>query len=68
MAEQVPTSLGENIEATVENNGTLILRIDLKKRLRRSSSGKSTIIATTSGNIAIPGTPAVLGLNLYTKE
>jgi hypothetical protein len=68
MAEQFPTSLGENIEARIENS-TLIIRIDLKKRLRKSSSGKSTIIATTGGNIAIPGTDgAVLGLNLYTKE
>ena len=67
MATQFPTPLGENIEANIEN-GTLTLRINLTKRLRRSSSGKSTIIATTGGNIAIPGTPAVLGLNLYTKE
>ena len=60
--------IGQNI--TVEVKGDLLeIKIDLSKRLGRSKSGKSTIIATTGGNTPIPGTDgAVLGLNLYTRE
>ena len=44
----------------------LILRIDLTKNLGRSKSGKNTLIASTKGNVQIPGLPnTTLGLNLY---
>ncbi len=44
----------------------LILKIDLNKNLGRSKSGKSTLVASTYGNVAIPGHPEIkLGLNLY---
>jgi len=33
----------------------LIIRIDLNQELGVSSSGKSVIIATTGGNVAVPG-------------
>lgn len=58
----------ENVEMTVKGN-ELIIKIDLSKRLGKSSSGKSTIIATTAGNKAIEGKDGLfIGLNCYTKE
>ena len=56
--------LGKNVVGKIEGD-LLILTIDLTQNFGSSSSGKSTIIATTSGNVAIPGTNAQLGLNLY---
>jgi hypothetical protein len=56
--------LGKNVLGKIEGD-RLILTIDLTQNFGPSSSGKSTIIATTSGNVAIPGTDAKLGLNLY---
>lgn len=59
--------IGSNIIGKVDGD-TLTLTIDLSKRLGPSASGKTTIVATTSGNQAIPGTPVVLGLNAYVKR
>lgn len=47
------------------NNNKLVITIDLGVEGTPSSSGKSTIIASTQGNAAIPGTDLKLGLNLY---
>ena len=41
------------------------ITIDLAKDYGPSKSGKTIIIATTSGNHKIPGTDAVIGLNCY---
>jgi hypothetical protein len=45
----------------------LTIVIDLNKTQGASKSGKSQIIATTGGNLKIPGSTngAVLGLNVY---
>jgi hypothetical protein len=44
----------------------LVMRVDLSQELGASSSGKSVIIATTGGNVAVPGREAVkVGLNVY---
>jgi hypothetical protein len=43
----------------------LTIEIDLSKNLGTSKSGKSTIIATSSGNQKIAGTDATIGLNIY---
>lgn len=57
--------IGKNIEASVKG-GKLTLTIDLKEEQGKSGSGKSTIIATTSGNVTVEGTDGMkLGLNLY---
>ena len=56
-----------NIKARVDGN-TLHLEIDISKTLSPSKSGKTVIVATTSGNQPIPGTPVVLGLNAYIKR
>ena len=57
-----------NVETKVEQ-GNLIITVDLSQALGPSASGKSVIIATTEGNIDVPGTPDVkFGLNVYRKK
>lgn len=60
-------SLGTNISAVVEGD-ILTLKIDLSKRNGKSASGKTTIVATSSGNQMVPGTPVIIGVNAYVKE
>ena len=44
----------------------LVIEIDLSKNLGTSKSGKSSIIATTSGNIEIENKPGIkIGINCY---
>lgn len=62
MANQV----GTNVAVEVKGE-KLIITCDLKEEHGTSGSGKSKICATTGGNVAIPGTGKVLGLNLYEK-
>ncbi len=54
--------LGKNIQATVID-GIIYLKIDPSKRLGESKSGKSEIVATTSGNVNYAGIK--LGINAY---
>ncbi len=61
-------TIGQNILVEITKDNKAILTIDLSKRLGESSSGKSIIVATTSGNVTIPGTSVVLGLNCYIKK
>ena len=56
-----------NIKGTLEGD-ILHLEIDLSKRIGPSASGKTIIVATTSGNKEIPGSSVILGLNAYTKR
>jgi len=56
----------ENMEMTVRE-GTLTIVVDLNNNLGLSKSGKSKVIATSRGNTKIPGTDAVIGLNIYRK-
>lgn len=45
----------------------LTIKIDISKRNGKSSSGKSISVATTCGNVAVPGAEHIkLGLNCYT--
>jgi len=58
----------KNVELKVEH-GKLIVTVDLTKELGPSASGKSVIIATTEGNVDVPGEPHVkIGLNVYRKQ
>ena len=58
----------ENVEMTVDGN-TLTIKVDLSKKFGPSSSGKTTIIASTDGNVVIPGhEEAKVGLNVYRKK
>lgn len=57
----------KNIEMTIEDN-ILTIKVDLSQRFGKSSSGKSTIVASTEGNQSLPGQEEIkIGLNVYTK-
>ena len=57
----------KNIEMTIEGN-ILTIKVDLSQRFGKSSSGKSTIVASTEGNQSLPGQEEIkIGLNVYTK-
>lgn len=57
-----------NVDMKVEGN-LLVIRVDLDKNFGRSASGKTTIIASTQGNQAVPYKDKVVnvGLNVYKK-
>lgn len=47
----------------------LMIRVDLTKEFGPSASGKTIIIASTEGNISIPGQDEIkIGLNVYKKK
>ncbi|MHB1694203.1 MAG: hypothetical protein ACYCUW_10055, partial [bacterium] len=57
----------KNIEMNVAGD-ILTIKVDLSKTFGKSSSGKSTIIASTEGNVSVPGKEEIkIGLNVYTK-
>lgn len=44
----------------------LTIEIDLTKRFGKSKSGKTKIVASTEGNVAVDGYPQVkIGINAY---
>jgi hypothetical protein len=58
----------QNIEMKMEGD-TLVIKIDTEKRFGKSKSEKSTIVASTNGNVTIPDHPEIkIGINAYTKE
>jgi len=58
----------KNVELTLDGN-ILTIKVDLSKEFGPSTSGKTTIIATTEGNKAVPGKEDVkIGLNVYKKK
>ncbi|MGV8057893.1 MAG: hypothetical protein AB2L12_07730 [Smithellaceae bacterium] len=58
----------KNVEMTVADN-ILTIKVDLTKEFGPSSSGKTIIIASTEGNISIPGyDDKKVGLNVYKKK
>ena len=57
--------IGKNVKVAIDEN-ILTITIDLTKTFGKSGSGKSTIIATTSGNKGIGKEDIKLGLNCYT--
>jgi hypothetical protein len=55
----------KNVEMKVEGQ-KLIITVDLSKEFGKSSSGKNTIVATTAGNVSVPGHDEIkIGLNCY---
>lgn len=57
----------KNVEMSVEGS-ILTIRVDLSQTFGKSSSGKSTIIASTEGNQSVPERENIkIGLNVYTK-
>lgn len=57
----------KNVEMKVE--GTILtIKVDLSKEYGPSSSGKTTIVASTEGNVSIPEREEKVGLNVYKKK
>lgn len=58
----------KNVEVKAEH-GKLVITVDLTKDLGPSASGKSVMIATTEGNVDVPGVPDTkFGLNVYRRK
>jgi len=57
----------KNVEMTVDGN-ILTIKVDLTKEFGPSSSGKTIIVASTEGNIAVPDRDEKVGLNVYRKK
>lgn len=57
----------KNVKMRLEGD-TLVIEVDVTKEFGPSSSGKTIIIATTEGNVPVPGREEVkVGLNVYKK-
>ena len=58
----------KNVKMSLEGD-ILTIRVDLSKDFGPSASGKTIIIASTEGNVVIPGREgAKVGLNVYKKK
>ncbi len=57
----------KNVQMTVAGN-ILTITVDLTKEFGPSSSGKTIIVASTEGNIAVPEREEKIGLNVYRKK
>ncbi len=58
----------KNVDLKLEGN-ILTIRVDISKEFGPSTSGKTTIIASTEGNKPVPGKEDVkIGLNVYKKK
>ena len=65
----VTNQLGKGIFYTVRDDGHVELEFDGKADFGPSSSGKTTIVATTSGNkkIVVGDRELFVGINVYVK-
>jgi hypothetical protein len=54
----------KNIKFDIKD-GKLIITINLEEEGEPSKSGKNLLIASSKGNVDVPGTNLKLGLNLY---
>ena len=57
----------KNVQMVIAGN-ILTITVDLTKEFGPSSSGKTIIIASTEGNIAVPERDEKIGLNVYRKK
>jgi len=57
----------KNVEMSILGN-ILTITVDLSKEFGPSSSGKTIIIASTEGNVAVPDRDEKVGLNVYRKK
>ena len=57
----------KNVEMKIE--GTILtIKVDLSKEFGPSASGKTTIVASTEGNVTVPDREEKVGLNVYKKK
>jgi hypothetical protein len=55
----------KNVETSVDGD-ILTIKVDLSKDFGASKSGKTIVIASTEGNVSVPGNESTkLGLNVY---
>src|SRR5262249_18801492 len=65
---EIAMAQGKNVDLKVQA-GKLVVTIDLSKSYGISASGKSQIVATTAGNVPVPGQEEVkIGLNVYRPQ
>ncbi len=58
----------QNVTFEVQGDQLMIV-VDLSQEVGESASGKSVIIATTGGNVAVPGCEDIkVGLNVYRPQ
>ncbi|MDI6789498.1 MAG: hypothetical protein QME44_02250 [Thermodesulfobacteriota bacterium] len=58
----------KNVEMKIDGN-ILTITVDLSMEFGPSSSGKTIIIASTEGNVSVPGAEdKKVGLNVYRKK
>ena len=57
----------KNVQMVVAGD-ILTITVDLTKEFGPSSSGKTIIIASTEGNVAVPERDEKIGLNVYRKK
>ena len=69
MEEAIKIGKNESLEYFVDEAGILTIKIDTSKEIGPSASGKTTLIASSSGNakIEIGDREVFLGLTLYYK-
>lgn len=54
----------KNVEMQVDGQ-ILTIKVDLTQEFGPSSSGKTTIVASTEGNVDVPGSEVKVGVNCY---
>jgi len=57
----------KNVDMSIDGN-ILTIKVDLSKDFGPSTSGKTIIVATTEGNVAVPDREEKVGLNVYKKK
>ena len=58
----------QNIKMSQKGN-ILTVEIDISQRGNVSSSGKSILVASTGGNVSVPGAePVKIGINCYVPK
>jgi hypothetical protein len=57
----------KNVLMSVAGN-ILTITVDLTKEFGPSASGKTIIVASTEGNIAVPERDEKIGLNVYRRK
>lgn len=69
MEEAIKIGKNESLQYFVDDAGIMTIKIDTSKDIGPSASGKTTLIASSSGNakIEIGDREVFLGLNLYYK-
>lgn len=56
--------MAQNVEMKMDGS-ILTITVDMSKEFGPSKSGKTVQVASTQGNVSVPGTEAKIGLNIY---